>query len=80
MTCPACVEAETKPLTGSYYASCLSCEARMLANAPPVFDAIHKGRPERAQEIIRRLWPEDPAVGRRLVWRWVKRMAAAKQN
>lgn len=77
--CKACDDAEKNPLTGSYWAGCLNCSTRALANSPMLFDAL-QGYPGDLQVEIRRLYPDDYTKGRNAVWDWYKRMKGAKHG
>ena len=79
MTCPACVEAETKPLTGSFNNNCLNCSARMLAYSPAAFEALRGETAVPLQEAIRKTWPNDYDTGRAMVWDWIKKLRKARR-
>ncbi len=76
--CPSCRAAEVNQFTGSYHAGCENCSARMLANSPQAWNAIHKGQAAQLQEAIRKTWGDEYNVGRQMVWEWIQKLTAAR--
>lgn len=84
--CKACEEAAERPRTsGSYYASCISCEARALVRSPQGSQASKEaflGYPGDLQALMLALWPlaEQYRRGRVEVHRWVRLIDDAKER
>lgn len=78
MTCPACVIAETNPMTGHYGAGCLNCSARSIAHSPEfkeagLADALTPGYRSALQTVFGRDWASAHAM----VKRWADRIEKA---
>ena len=70
--CAACEKAETNPRYGEYWATCLGCQARMLADSPLARDAIdRKAGAARAFQIqAANICPHDPDGFKAKVRQW----------
>lgn len=70
--CPACLRAESNPLSGIYQANCMRCTARQIAQGPEA--KARERDPSALQAAMRRSWPDqaDYQKGRALVWEFVK--------
>lgn len=78
MTCPACASAKADPTRGGiFYADCLSCQARGLANSPMAMRAMH-GEVEELQAAIAAVWKDDYTAGQVAVWEWIKQIEKHK--
>ena len=78
MNCPACITAQADVLRGGmFYADCLSCQARGLANSPMAARAM-KGDAAELQAAISVVWKDNYCAGRAAVWAWIEQIKKHK--
>ena len=74
-SCHACADFARNPLTGSYFAGCLECKARSIANGRVYFEAKQAGQITDAyRKLLDKTFAGDWKLGREMV----KKYAAAR--
>lgn len=80
MTCPNCIQAESRAEWPGYTASCRACMARGIANGPE----FHRARADGTltpsyTSALYSIWGEDWKAGHTEVKAWAERLRQARE-
>jgi hypothetical protein len=75
MTCKACDDFARSPISGVYFAHCVDCQARMLAQGPWFYEAVRANAiTPRYRTALQSVFGEAWKAGHELVRKWAARI------